>query len=271
MSTWNSYTGTDPMLLRALENSWERTRRSARALEGGLLVEGDGLLLTAVPDVPWITGAAVTRPPRDPQGTLARARAFFEQRGQAWDLIAAGETAEAIASAADLMGLVPGERRPGMLLAPLEGTPPAVPGLVVREVRDRAGLETFIVTSAAGFGGGEETFRLLYQPGVLQSPGLTLYVGELDGVPVATAVRVSGYGIAGIGGVSTVPAARRRGIGAAITWRAALDGLAEGCDASFLGASEMGYGVYAQMGYRHVLDFQVWHPTGYGGTDEAAR
>jgi hypothetical protein len=211
-----------------------------------------------VPDVPWITGAAVTRPSRDPAATIARAREFFEQRALAWDLIAAGETAAAIAPAAEAAGLVPGERRPGMLLAPLGGTPPVLPGLVVREVRDRAALETFVVTSAAGFGGGEETFRLLYQPLVLGLPGLTLYVGDLEGVPVATAVRGSGYGVAGIGGVSTVPAARRRGIGAAITWRAALDGLAEGCDASFLEASELGYAVYARMGYQHMVDFQTW-------------
>lgn len=259
------------LIIRCLENNWERRRRSARALTGGLLVEGDGLLLTAIPDVPWVTGAAVTRPPRDPRAMLARARAFFEQRGLAWNLIAAGETAEAIALAAEEAGLTPGEREPGMLLTPLAGSVPEVPGLVVREVRDLAALEMFIVTLAAGFGGGEETYRRLYQPGVLQSSGRTLYVGELDGGPVATAVRGSGFGIAGIGGVSTVPAARRRGIGAAITWRAALDGLAEGCDASFLQASEMGYGVYARMGYRHVVDFQVWHPAGSRAIGEAAQ
>jgi Acetyltransferase (GNAT) domain len=251
---------TASLLARCLENTCERRRRAARGLDGGLLAEGDGLLLTAVEALPWVTGATVTRTPREPAVTLERASRFFAARALDWDLTAAGEIAAAMAPTVEAAGFTLVERRPGMLMTPIAGQPPDVPGLVIREVKDAAALEAFVTTSAAGFGGGEELYRILYTEATLAEPGGTLYVGELDGIPVATAVRGTSYGIAGIGGVSTVPAARRRGIGAAITWRAALDGLAEGCDASFLEASEMGYGVYARMGYRHVVDFHVWNP-----------
>ena len=251
------------LLARALENEWERSRRSARAVDGRVLEEGDGLLLIAAPDMPWITGAHLTRIRDDPAAMLARAVAFFERHGLSdWSLTAAGEIAEAVGPAVAAAGFRLGERRPGMLLAPLAGEIERIPGLEIREVRDERGLAEFIAASAAGFGGGADLFARMYGPASLVAPDVTLYVGYLAGEPVATAVRGTSYRIAGIGGVSTIPSARRRGIGAAITRRAALDGLDEGCVASFLQASEMGYGVYQRMGYRHVVDFHIWSPAG---------
>lgn len=200
----------------------------------------------------------MTRVPRDPTAALTRARAFFAERSLGWGLKAAGEAAAAIAPAAEAAGLVPGERLPGMLLMPLAGEPPAVPGLEIRVVQDPQALAAFNATSAMGFGGGEDQFARIYQLAVLAAPDSTLYLGYLEGVPVATAVRNTSHRIAGIGGVSTIPSARRHGIGEAITWRAALDGVAEGCIASFLESTEMGYGLYQRMGYRHVIDFHTW-------------
>jgi hypothetical protein len=255
-------TTVEPTLLaRALENELERSRRAARALKGSLIEEGDGLLLIAAPDMPWITGAHVTRVQTDAPTALARIRAFFDRHAPAhWDVTAAGEVAAAIRPALEAEGFVQVERRPGMVLAPLAGREPPVAGLEIREVRDTAGLADFVATSGAGFEGGAELFARLYTPESLDRLDGALYVGYLDGEPVATALRTTSHRIAGIGGVSTVAAARRRGIGAALTWRAALDGLAEGCIASYLGASEMGYSMYAGMGYRHVVDFHVWRP-----------
>jgi hypothetical protein len=254
------------LLARALENERERSRGSARAGEGRVLEERGGLLLIAAPDIPWITGAHFTRMPDDPDAALARARAFFERHGLAeWNLTATGEVAEAIGPALAAAGFILGERRPGMLMAPIAGEAERVPGLEIREVDDERGLADFIATSAAGFGGNADLFARMYTPVLVAAPDLTLYVGYLGAEPVATAVRGSRRRIAGIGGVSTIPAARRRGIGAAITLRAALDGLAEGCIASFLQASEMGYRVYERMGYRHVVDFHVWSAPGAAG------
>jgi ribosomal protein S18 acetylase RimI-like enzyme len=255
----NTLQPVDPILLAAcLENTFERFRQAARATDGRLLVEGDGLLLIAAEGLPWINVAAVTRMPVDPGATLRRAQTFFAERGLAWGVTAAGDVAQAIAPVVEAMGLTPGEQLPGMLLAPLAGEMPHAPDLTIHEVRDAATLDTFNATSGAGFGGGDDIFRLLYQPRMLGCPGLTLYLGYLDGDPVATAVRITSHGIAGIGGVSTVPAARRRGIGEAITRHAALDGASEGCRASFLQATPMGYGLYERMGYRHVIDFRSW-------------
>jgi predicted GNAT family acetyltransferase len=111
---------------------------------------------------------------------------------------------------------------------------------------------------AAGFEMPREALAVLESPGLLGAPDLSLYLGWLDGVPVATALRASSHRIAGVFNVATVPAYRRRGLGSAMTLRAALDRREEGCLGSYLQASPSGRHLYARLGYRHVADYPSW-------------
>jgi ribosomal protein S18 acetylase RimI-like enzyme len=79
-----------------------------------------------------------------------------------------------------------------------------------------------------------------------------LYVGYLDGQPVATNILVLGDGVAGLYAVGTVPAARRQGIGALITLQPLLDARAQGYRYGVLFATEMGLPMYKRLGYREV-------------------
>jgi predicted acetyltransferase len=76
------------------------------------------------------------------------------------------------------------------------------------------------------------------------------FLGRLDGEPVATASLLPAGGIAGVYDVSTVPEARRRGIGTAMTLatlRAARD---LGYQLAFLQPSAMGRPLYERIGFR---------------------
>jgi predicted GNAT family acetyltransferase len=71
-------------------------------------------------------------------------------------------------------------------------------------------------------------------------------------------MRFTSHRIAGVYTVATLPEFRGRGLGEALTWRAALDGLVEDCVAASLQASRMGFPIYARMGFRHVVDYETW-------------
>ncbi len=81
---------------------------------------------------------------------------------------------------------------------------------------------------------------------------LTNWVARLDGVPVAAAALFVAAGVAGIYNVCTVPEARGRGIGGAVTVAAIDVGARLGLPIAVLGASDLGFPVYHRLGFREV-------------------
>ena len=138
---------------RADGNYREFFRAIARISPHGDIHEDRELLLVRTgPLLPFLNAAIVTRPPADPAAAFARAEAFFAPSKQPWALITSDATADAMTPAAVGSGRTP-HPSPGMLLHPLEGEPPAVPGLVVQVVQDAAALRLYNDTMTAGFGG----------------------------------------------------------------------------------------------------------------------
>lgn len=249
-----------PLSERALANYYELFRAMARVRPEGAVHEEEGLLLIrSGPSLPFFNLAAVTRLPIDLGVVLERARRFYAPFGVHWALGAAGEVADAIAPAAAAAGMTCGSE-PGVLLTPLAGEASAVEGLTIQAVRNLETMRVYNDTMTAGFGGTPWAApEALADAGLLRVPDMTHYIGFIDGAAVATAARISSHRIAGIVNVSTIPAFRRRGIGEAMTWRAALDGRDEGCIASYLQASEMGAPIYRRMGYRQITTSRIWH------------
>ena len=79
-----------------------------------------------------------------------------------------------------------------------------------------------------------------------------LYVGYLNGKPVATSALFIGAGVAGIYGIGTVPQARNKGLGGAITLKPLLEARKQGYNFAVLFSSRMGYSVYERLGFREV-------------------
>lgn len=97
---------------------------------------------------------------------------------------------------------------------------PVPEGLRIEVVADAAGVEAYLTASGEAFEiPVEERERFRGTPEAVVAgdiPGWCL-VGWAGGVPVATAVICVATGVAGLSNIATVPAHRRRGIGAALT------------------------------------------------------
>ena len=92
-----------------------------------------------------------------------------------------------------------------------------------------------------------------------------IYVGWLDGEPVATNVVTEGGGIIGLWNIATLAAQRGKGIGAAITIAPLLDARAKGYRYAGLFASTLGAPVYQRLGFDFTgtkLNRYVWSNAG---------
>ena len=159
-------------------------------------------------------------------------------------------------------GFTPGGREPGMAVRISELiTPSVVPGLEITRVRDDEALRAWEATLGRGFGEGVKEARWvasIYRHLGYGDPWRH-YLGRLDDTPVATATVFLGAGVAGVYFVMTVPEARRRGIGAAITYSALHEAAAE---YAVLGSSPAGRSVYAGLGFREycAIELYEWTP-----------
>lgn len=116
--------------------------------------------------------------------------------------------------------------------------------------------------AAAGFEDAtDEHFRQLIPADLLGLPGVCCYLGEVDGEPVTTGLRVTRDDAVGIFNVATPPAWRRRGYGAAVTARAVRDGFADGAKWAWLQSTAAGYPVYERLGFRTLESWQCWLKT----------
>jgi ribosomal protein S18 acetylase RimI-like enzyme len=138
--------------------------------------------------------------------------------------------------------------------------PAAVQGLAVRRVRTVDELDTYfgvyapILSPSIAF--TEIFVRAAQRIGVGEDAPEEHFLGFLDGEPVATASLVTTGGAAGIYNVTTVEAARGRGIGAAMTVAAARHGASRGYTMATLQASTMGRPVYERLGFEFVCDLR---------------
>jgi GNAT superfamily N-acetyltransferase len=159
---------------------------------------------------------------------------------------------------------------PGMALD-LEGwtsgadaSAPAPVGVTIEPVTDEAGLRRWREVQQRGLGLDDESTDAWWiahrRPGFDPDLPLLNWVASLDGVPVAAAALFVGAGVAGIYNVCTVPEARGRGIGGAVTRTALEDAVSRGLRLAVLGASEMGHPVYRHLGFEDVSRLRSYAP-----------
>ena len=90
----------------------------------------------------------------------------------------------------------------------------------------------------------------------------SLFLGTVNGRPVATSRLFPAGGIAGIYHVATLPEARGHGYGTAMTLAAAHAGGEAGYQVAGLFATPAGYGVYRRLGFQEACFMDVYqYPT----------
>ena len=136
--------------------------------------------------------------------------------------------------------------------------PPAPAELTITEVSDDSGLEVFertLVTAYPEPNLEPYEFGILHDGRVLGG-GTHFFVGTVAGRPVATAATQVTDALNWVEFVSTMPDARGRGYGEAVTWAATC--VDPSLPAALI-ASDLGRPVYERMGYVTVGRWTLWH------------
>jgi ribosomal protein S18 acetylase RimI-like enzyme len=138
-------------------------------------------------------------------------------------------------------------------------------GFTIERVDTQKGLEDWRDVFCASFEiplfAGQAWVDATLAAGISEAPW-QLYVGYLDGRPVATNILFNGGGAAGLYGIGTLAKARNQGIGAAITLRPLLDARDQGYHVGVLFATRMGLPVYRRLGFRELdckIGRYIWY------------
>lgn len=205
----------------------------------------------------------------DIEHTIAERIAFFRQRGQrmAWwvtpttrprDLSRHLEAA-GVHYAFDNIGMAIDLHTVAESLA-------LPPGLTIEPVRDLADLRDWTTALGQGFDMTEMItayyYDLLASVPPAEHPVGPFFIGKLDGVPVATSAFFADEGIAGTYEVCTIPVARGKGIGTAMTWATLDEGRRRGYRVGVIHASQAGEPIYRRLGFEAycTLDGYRWQP-----------
>ena len=146
---------------------------------------------------------------------------------------------------------------PGMVLHPLPEPPAPASGVAIAAagVEDR---EEFLeIVEAAGLRASRRGGALHF--GLHGDDDVQAFVARLDGRPVGNSLAIRSAGTSGVHNVGTLPAARRRGVGTALTWAAVAAGRDMGFDCAVLQSSEMAVSMYEAMGFRTVVTYTTFN------------
>jgi GNAT superfamily N-acetyltransferase len=209
----------------------------------------------------------------DPEATGAqinRALAPFRERGleMLWTVGSSSSPPE-LGVRLEAHGLPQTSEMPGMAvdLAALP-SPVAVPGLRIERVADARALDRWCEAYIAGFemeaAAGRSLADVYARIRLADNAPVRHYVGWLDGRAVASSSVVFAAGVAGVFHVGTLPQARRRGIGGAMTLAPLLEARDLGYEVGVLFASTMGEPVYRRLGFRACSTLRQfrWAPGG---------
>lgn len=237
------------------------------------------------PDVAWFVSGLpfalcngvirATLSPAQANSHIGVTLSHFKERDvpMCW-LVGPSSRPEDIGPRLEAHGFVHAEDGPGMAidLGVLDDGLVVPAGLTIVEVDDGAMLRGWIDVLCVGSDFPDEVRDVLYgllerhglatAHGLSGHPSIRLYLGLVGGEPIATSLLFLADGVAGLYDVATVPHARRRGIGAALSHTALRAARDLGYSIGVLQSSAMGESVYRRLGFRRycTLSLYFWSP-----------
>lgn len=162
-------------------------------------------------------------------------------------------------------GLERAESEWAMALPLSDLRPRIVPvGLEIRRVESAGDLAKYAELTAANWSPPDEQVIRFYASA--EAPLLDpdsprcLYLGLMDGEPVATSELTVGGGVVGLYNISTRPEYRDRGIGSAMTGVPLVEAREAGHTMAILQAAPAGIRIYERLGFRHfggITEYKV--------------
>jgi GNAT superfamily N-acetyltransferase len=241
---------TPTALTGAIEENLFALFRAIAALPGGELVETEELLLHQTDlSSPMFNGVSRTRDAPVKQVTDRFSQPFFWWTGPQSSPADLDERLEA----AGLLDA--GRDSPGMAtaLADIDEERARPRGVAVEPAQDEAGLQLwgrmFCEAHGAPPAAAQAWIDAARRLGFHDLPW-EHWLARIDGRPVGLGLSFLGGGVVGLYGIGTLPAARRRGVGSALTLVPMLKAREEGYAAAILHATPDGELLYPRLGFR---------------------
>lgn len=233
-------------------------RQRHEGVDGCEVLDVDGLMVgVANVAAPEVNGVLVEREPHDALAAFRTAEDALMARGRTLGVdLEAGRHASVDRAVRDL-GLMRLLERPGMAVTLDElDRAPLPEGVEIRPVRSDADAAAFGSVDVAAFDDPVEVAERFYAARLVGIEGVAAFVAWKGAHPVGAAAAYLHDGAVGLLGVGVAPRARRRGVGAAITSRAAR--AFPGADLVWLHPTGTSRPLYERLGFRPVSSWEVW-------------
>ena len=134
-------------------------------------------------------------------------------------------------------------------------------GMEIKEVLNLEELKTWtdVLVESFEFPKIVESYKKYFINSGIQNPDFHYYLGFLNGNPVATGVLFNGEGAAGLFYIGTHPKARMQGIAKTMVNYLLREAKNKGYHIFILQASEMGYPLYKQIGFKKYYTTKIYN------------